>query len=321
MKNLIILLFVFIITTSLTSCERELEINIPGSSEVPVVEGNIENGSPPFLILTKTLSLFSTLDASQIANIFLHGAVATVTGGGKVIPLQEYTIKGANGDVSFYTINGLSLTPGPGFIKVPSTFGDSIYIDPSVFDPTAVGQLNTDYQLTISFPGTDKPTLTANTRIGQVEKIDSLFTQPKNDLKPDSLFRLMIVMKNNADRKSNYRYFTQRNDEPTYPGFNSVFNDDFTNGQTYDAMVNRGISKTATDNAFKDYPFFKLGDAVTVKLCEIDQASYNFWNTYEYAYQNTGNPFAAPTNVKSNITNGLGVFVGYAASYKSIIIK
>ena len=58
------------------------------------------------------------------------------------------------------------------------------------------------------------------------------------------------------------------------------------------------------------------GDSVTVKLANIDKATYDFWRTMEYNYQSIGNPFSSPTVVMSNISNdALGYFGGYAAQY------
>jgi hypothetical protein len=42
----------------------------------------------------------------------------------------------------------------------------------------------------------------------------------------------------------------------------------------------------------------------------------------EFGYQSIGNTFSSPTKVIGNISNGaLGAFCGYAAFYKTIIIR
>jgi hypothetical protein len=65
-----------------------------------------------------------------------------------------------------------------------------------------------------------------------------------------------------------------------------------------------------------------MGDSATIKLCNIDKASYEFWRTFEYTARSIGNPFSSPTSVIGNISNGaLGYFGGYAVQYKSIIIR
>ena len=70
-----------------------------------------------------------------------------------------------------------------------------------------------------------------------------------------------------------------------------------------------------------DSNYFKRGDVVVLKLCNIDKATFDFWRTMEYSYSNVGNPFSSPTKVISNIKGGgLGYFGGYAAQYRTIII-
>ena len=67
--------------------------------------------------------------------------------------------------------------------------------------------------------------------------------------------------------------------------------------------------------------FFNEGDTVTLKVCDIDKATYTFWSTWEFARQSLGNPFSQPGKVVGNISNGaLGVFCGYAAWYGTVIV-
>ena len=64
------------------------------------------------------------------------------------------------------------------------------------------------------------------------------------------------------------------------------------------------------------------GDTVTLKWCSIDKATYDFWSTYEYSLGTLGNPFSTPIHVKSNISNNaLGIWAGYGAVFKTLIIE
>ncbi len=116
------------------------------------------------------------------------------------------------------------------------------------------------------------------------------------------------------------RYYTQVKNGPFYPGLNSVFDDQITDGTTYAVTVDKGVNRNHSID-INNYSFFNRGDSVTVKLANIDKATYDFWRTMEYNYQSVGNPFSTPTSVLSNISNGaLGYFGGYAAQYKSVKI-
>ena len=117
------------------------------------------------------------------------------------------------------------------------------------------------------------------------------------------------------------RYFTQVNSEGYLPGQNSVFDDQFTDGTTYNLQFDMGYDKNTINKNKDDYGFAHRGDTVTVKFCNIDKATYDFWRTWEFSYQSYNNPFSSPVKVIGNISNGaLGAFSGYAAMYKTVII-
>jgi len=89
---------------------------------------------------------------------------------------------------------------------------------------------------------------------------------------------------------------------------------------TYTVQVQQGIDRNANFNLDSNY--FKKSDTVTLKFCNIDRATYYFWNTWEFANQSIGNPFSQPGKVLGNISNGaLGAFCGYAAWYRTEIVK
>ena len=68
------LLFIF------NSCQEEIEIEIPEYHNKLVVEGSIENGSYPMVIITKSIPYFSTLDPSVLFNeVVVTDAIVTVT--------------------------------------------------------------------------------------------------------------------------------------------------------------------------------------------------------------------------------------------------
>jgi hypothetical protein len=115
------------------------------------------------------------------------------------------------------------------------------------------------------------------------------------------------------------RYFTKTNSDPFFPGFNSVFDDQVIDGKTYTIQVDRGINKNVDNNDTDIY--FNPGDTATLKLCNIDRVTFDFWRTFEFSFQSIGNPFSSPTKILSNISNGgLGYFGGYGAQYRTIVI-
>ena len=289
------------IATAFAACEKNYDLTgVSSLPPQPVVEGYIENGVTPYVILTNTFSLFGNLSLATVSNIFIHDAVVTITSNkGETISLQEKNI----------TFNGNKI-----YVYLPTNLSDT-------------GKLNTTYFLNITLKDGSK--ISAQTSILTSPKIDSLWGVPRNSTPTDSLVRLYLKRHDNASTKEFYRYFTKTNNQQFLPGnvqgLLSVFDDEYTNGLTYEWPINRGIDRNDTSKKQFKHPFyFVKGDTVTIKLCAIDQQVYDFWLTADNAYGNVGNPFAAPSNVKSNVTGALGVWCGYATynppNYYKIII-
>ena len=152
------------------------------------------------------------------------------------------------------------------------------------------------------------------------KKLDSLWWKP-SPYNPDTTKVILMTKVTDPPGFGNYiRYFTRTGQGAFFPGFNSVFDDQIVDGSTYEIEVERGVNRNE-ELDIENYSFFNRGDTVTVKFCNIDKATYDFWRTMEYSYASIGNPFSSPTRVSNNVQGGaLGYFGGYAVQYKSIII-
>lgn len=277
-----------------TGCEKNINFDLNEAPATLVVDANIENGQAPIVVLTKSLDYFSSINPSIIQDLFVHDAEVTLSNGTKTHRLKEYA-QPVGGGFNFYTYS----------------------IDPADMATAFNGELNTTYTLKISSEGKEYE---ATTKIPSLAKtIDSLWWK-KAPFQDDTSKVIIMIKATDPPGLGNYvRYFTKKNSEQLLPGRNSVFDDQVIDGTTYELQVDPGIDFNNT--VPQDSNFFKRGDTVTMKLCNIDKASYTFWSTWEFAYQSIGNPFAQPNKVLGNISNGaLGAFYGYAASYKTIVI-
>jgi hypothetical protein len=278
----------------LISCERKVDFKLDDVTPKLVVEATIENGQPPVVYLTKSQAYFSQIDLSTLANSFVRNAEVYVSNGTLTHRLKEYTIP-AGGGLNFYYYS----------------------IDSANLATAFTGELNKQYSLRILTEGKE---YTAVTTIPAITKrIDSLYWKQAPGSNPPEKVAVMIKATDPPGLGDYARYFTKRNQEIFYPGLNSVFDDQIIDGSTYDIQVERGVERNG--DVPEGYSFFDKGDTVTLKLCNIDKATYDFWRTMEFTYASVGNPFASPTKVSSNISNGgLGYFGGYAAQYRTIVI-
>lgn len=278
----------------LSSCERSVDFNIDKVAPKLVVEATIENGQPPVVYLSKSLNYYSKIDQSILSDNFVHNAEVYVSTGTFTHKLKEYSIP-VSARYNFYYYS----------------------VDPSSPATAFKGVLNKQYSLRIITEGKEYTAITSipNT----TRRIDSIFWKQAPIGNPSAKVAFMIRATDPPGYGDYIRYFTKRNQEDFFPGLNSVYDDQVIDGTSYEIQVERGINRN--DSTSEGFTYFNKGDTVTLKLCNIDKATFDFWRTMEYTYSSIGNPFASPTKVLSNISNGgLGYFGGYAAQYRTLII-
>jgi hypothetical protein len=109
-------------------------------------------------------------------------------------------------------------------------------------------------------------------------------------------------------------------------GFGSTIDDKFTNNKTLPFFINLGFEKninfqdTASRARFEAQTKLYKGDTLNFKISGIDYQTFNFWETLEYSRNSTGNPFASPTKVQSNVSNAIGIWGGYGSKTTTIVV-
>ena len=279
----------------LSSCEKNIDFNLKNADDVLVVDAQIENSVAPTVVLTKSLDYFSKISPEILLNSFVHNADVTISNGTLTHKLKEYTVPLGGGFAAYY-------------------YG----IDPASPATSFIGEFNKQYTLNIKAEGKE---YTSKTNIPLLTKFPDSLWFKRAPLNADTNKRVLMTRAKDPAGLGNYiRYFTKKNREDFLPGDNSVFDDAVIDGTTYEIQVDPGVDRNNRVSA--DSNFFRRGDTVILKLCNIDKATYTFWNTWEFAQQSIGNPFSQPNKVIGNINNGaLGVFCGYAAWYKTIIAQ
>jgi len=279
---------------SIFSCERSVNFKPNDAEPKLVVEATIENNQAPLVFLSRSIDFFSSITPAILQNSFVHGAEVYVSNGTLTHKLKEYSVNlGSGYSVYYYTT------------------------DSSNFSTAFTGQENHAYSLRIVADGKE---WTATTTIPRITKqIDSIYWQPAPPGNDSNDVEVMSRVTDPPPFGDYVRYFTKRNKEPFYAPSTATFDDQLINNSSYTVQVERGWDRNIPAGDRSSY--FKKGDTVVVKLCNIDKATFDFWRTMEYGYANIGNPFATPTKVLSNIhENALGYFGGYAAQFRTIII-
>ena len=305
----------------LNSCEKEVTIDLPVTDQYVVVEGKIEQGQFPLVILTRSIPYYTELNNQTLANMFVTDAQVSITIDGKVIPLDKICLSEI-GDTAIIKEVGEML-------NLPSGFKDFCIF--SSINPALTGTPGKTYQLTVQADG---KTLTSSTRIPEPVPLDSLWFKP--DGKTDSLGFIYARLTDPPGRGNAYRWFARRINRFTFgrevgkikdndfvAPFNSAFDDEFFDGLSFPFAYNRGRTPGAKqeDDENDERGYFKTGDTVLVKFTTIDAGVYQYYRSYYNSIASSGSPFASPANIKTNVTGGLGIWAGYGVSLDTLIIK
>ena len=278
----------------LLSCEKKINFTLHDSPTVLVVDAAIESGKPPIVYLSRSFDYYSQISPAVLANAFVHNADVYISNGILTHKLKEYHVDSLGGfRIYFYSIDSANLATA------------------------FVGQFNSNYSIRIVSEG--KEYISSTTIPILAKKPDTMFWKKAPSFVDTTKVNVMVRSTDPPGLGNYIRYFTKRNSGPYLPGESSVYDDQIIDGTTYEVKVEPGIDR---NNPVKyEDNYFLRGDTVTLKLCNIDRNTFNFWNGMEFAYQSIGNPFSSPNKVIGNVSNGaLGVFCGYAVFYKTLII-
>lgn len=290
--SVLLLIFIF----SLVSCEKVVDFELEQAEPKLVIEATIENDQAPIVVLSNSINYFSTISLQQIAEMFVHNAVVEISSQNKIHRLKEYAIP-LGGGLSYYYYS----------------------TDSASLSTAITGELNTAYNLKIIY---ENEQYTASTTIpGLTKKIDSVWWKPTPNDTSNTMATVMMKATDPVGYGDYIRYWTKKNKEAYLPGPTSVFDDFVIDGSTYELEIEPGFNRNKSWNNNEKEGVFRKGDTVTIKVSNIDKATYDFWRTMEYTYQSVGNPFSTPTKVQSNIQgSALGYFGGYASQYRQLII-
>ena len=305
----IVYISVFLFLVVFSSCEKQIEFNLPDVEQTLVVEGKIETGQPPIVFLTTTQGYFDPIDSSTFDNIFINDATVSMFDGFNNYLLTEINF----GSASVYT----------------------------TFDPNAFGVDGRDYVLNISY--LDKE-ITAQTQIPYPVPLDSVWFELTDLSDPlDSLGFLYAEFADPDTAGNCYRWFSKRINSYTYnydepynnvlgqqkdsiyiAPFGSATDDKFFNGLTFEFAVARGEigNFEGPDDEGPEESYFKIGDTVAVQATSITYPTYLWVRSMEDQAFSAGSPFASPGNLPTNIQgDAVGVWAGYGIYYDTIICQ
>jgi hypothetical protein len=296
----------------LAACEQAFIPESSGAEEELVVEGYIEAGeqaAPPYVILTRDVPFFSTLNAEQLENTFVHNATVEVSDGEQTITLTELCLDELTEQQkqlasNFFSVNLDSIG-----------FNFCVYVDLGF---SMVGEVGNVYELKVAAEG---KTLRAVTTIPESVPVEEfLFRQPPGEPDDTTLVQLLCTVSDPAGIANYYRYQVDMGNGTFVSSLASVTDDRLFDGQTAEFPLAKPEPRGTDDFDLATFGLFSLGDTITIKWMGLDEDHYDFWNTLEFSLANQG-PFSNYTRIDSNVDGGLGVWGGFSASYYTLPVK
>jgi len=268
MKKCIYILFVLL---AAFSCDNSY---LPGESkEELVVEGWIENGHAPIVLVSSTLPVSSTpRSLTDITEHILRYAVVYIDHDGG----REY------------------LTA-----RMSSKFAIQNYFT----SPTLRGEAGKTYTLHVKWQDYNA---SATCTIPEPPKIDSSWFEKEFN---DSSYVFKIRFSNDPAAGRLYQSF--RRVGPADSSLFSAVNFTTLRGSQMAETVTEKFMSPYYNEQTRDM-YFHPGDIVAVKLATIEEPMYTFWNKYANIYNTTGSTvLTAPTNLPGNVSGAIGYWAGY----------
>lgn len=282
-SNIFIIALIFIAF----ACTKNVDVKLPEYKQYLVVEGSIEPGQKAKVYLSYTIPYFGSSSVNNLADFAVKGALVTVSDGITIDTLKE-------------------LLPTTGYFYMA---------------PNMTGVVGRNYLLTIVVNG---KTYTSQTAILNPVALDSLWNKHEGN---DSLGYVWARLNEPAGLGDAYRWYAKRigKDNDFIAPFGSAFEDKFVEGKGFDFAYDRGTidNSTANDDNNIERGYFKIGDKIVVKFCHIGMKEYKFMRSRDASILSNGNPFAAPSNVESNVygENVIGLWCGYSPAFDTLTFQ
>lgn len=257
---------------------------LPEAEEVLVVEGWIDSGDFPIVMLTTSASVSRELQGvEQLEQHLIRWAKVTVSDGEQTVVLTGKEDKRYYPPY-IYTTNQMRGVPGK------------------------------TYRLEVSYKEYDA---VAETKVPSPLPIDSF--RVECCVGDDNLCQLIACFSDPVAEKNYYKFFSclWGKDKVPLSAFLGVV-DDVVTGTSAEVVVYQ------PQRIFeKDYvPYFQLSDSVVVKFCQLDSVSHKFWCEYENMNSFSGNLlFPATSSLCSNIKGGTGYWFGYGSTTYYLVLS
>jgi hypothetical protein len=313
MKNELRLVWTFVSLFTLFSCSKEIQIEIPGYQEQLVVDGRIDTGGFPIVILTKSKNIYAASNFSEyIASMIFDASISVENGTAEVnlelIPVSQLPLESQYRVAEMLKIE-FDLLPLIPFQVYSST------------NQQILGEIGKTYTLKINY---NNKYYEGSTQLAQPVGLD--YSNWKPDVNNAEYGTLISRLTDPSQARNAYKWevkliTTKTNGQPRDVIFRSsdspFFADDYFNGLSFEFETRYHAKDTSYPEGYRRH--YKYADSLVIKMSSVDDAVYDFFEKKEAQAESAGNPFATPVNIPSNLSNGaLGIWAGFSPWYDTV---
>lgn len=285
MKIFIRAFSMLIVAIGIFSCTKDVDVVVPDYQQKLVVEGAVEPGISPYVILSWTIPYFGNVQYQDVEQYMVNEALVTVNDG--------------------FTTDTL----------IQPIAGQPYYVGLNM-----IGVTGRTYNLSITVNG---KTYTSSTTILPAIPLDSLFFKAEKGDSLGFIWAHFKEPAGLGNQYRWYAKRIGKDNRFLAP-FSSVFDDKFIDGKEFDFAYDRGMepNSTAEEDNNEERGYFKVGDSVVVKYCTIGEKEFRYLRSWYLNGMSNGNPFAAPSTLESNISgDAIGLWCGYGVFIKGVRLK
>lgn len=192
---------------------------------------------------------------------------------------------------------------------------DDGYFPPYIYTTDKMlGEPGRTYRLEVDYPGINAWAETTVPHPADLVRFETGVSE-----KTDTLYVLTAFIHADPTGPRYFKFFTRT------PGQGSGWNSSFLGLADAEAFDGEEIAIPVARGwgLLEKYrqPLFRRGEKVAVKFCTVDEASYNYWKSYDDIASLARNPFfPVSENASGNVHGALGFWAGYGARFYEVEI-
>ena len=289
-----------------------MKIEIPGYKQQLVVDGTIEVGGHPIVILSQSANIFSESYVTTYVNSFVSDADVKVTVDNDTFQLY------------YILTTDLPVSAQKKLAEMMRIeWNELLQLPIRVYSSTElVAQAEKTYELIISHQG---KIYTAKTFLPEPTPLQSLYwkLEPETVEYGYSWAKLQDPPGQFDAYKWEVRRINKKNsedlDQTFRRGFGAYREDRYFDGLTFDFSYQNPLKRKDSTHLELYKRYYRLGDSVVVKFSKMDKKTYDFFDKKSAQMESSDNPYSTPINIPTNLTGGaLGIWAGFSPWYDTL---